>query len=534
LYRFFRAVARLLLEPEPGYARLLPLNDQAAQQAWRWASRLIALVTVYFVLTRLLLTIGVAEEVYHAVRGVMILVLATVVSVLLSKLRPRRQGPMTSSEGESGLIRPKVWAEVRRIWPSLAIIYVWGAALLAMFAREHGMASLLTTSLLLAVFIGAAMALIWAGTRLFQHAAALNEQLGHYIPGLEKRTRRYLQALWWSGCALSILAVLVGMLRLWGTDITWLVTSPLGSVLLSRLLTLVVTVACVICVVDLSTFISEKLVAASPSGMEPSKKRKTLVPLAATVLKYATLLAGGLIVLHQMGINTTPILAGVGIFSLAVGFGAQTLVKDMINGLFMLIEDSIAVGDVVSIRGTGGLVEAVNLRTIRLRDLQGNVHIIPNSQVDIITNMAKEYAYHLVDIGVSYHEDTDEVIAALQAVDAEMQADAAYTADMLAPIEILGVDRFTDSAVVLRARLKTRPLKQWSIGREFNRRMKKLFDARGIEIPFPQRTISWGKPKRRGAEPLRLHVENLEAFGTSRESRKPEMATGHQDHGQTG
>jgi moderate conductance mechanosensitive channel len=229
-----------------------------------------------------------------------------------------------------------------------------------------------------------------------------------------------------------------------------------------------------------------------------------------------------------VGVNITPILAGVGILSLAVGFGAQTLVKDIINGLFILVEDSISVGDVVTIRGTGGLVEAVNLRTIQLRDLQGSVHIIPNSQVEMITNMTKDYSYYLLDVSVAYREDTDEVIAALQEIDAEMRADAAFAADMLAPIEILGVDRFTDAAVVLRARLQTKPIKQWSVGREFNRRMKKLFDVRGIEMPFPQRTISWGEPKRDGAVPLQLHIDNLEALATMTGREDHSTATRHQ------
>jgi moderate conductance mechanosensitive channel len=267
-------------------------------------------------------------------------------------------------------------------------------------------------------------------------------------------------------------------------------------------------------VVDLTTFIGQKLVEPTQSGVEFSKKRKTLVPLTAAVIKYGALFVGGLIALHQVGVNITPLLAGVGILSLAVGFGAQTLVKDIINGLFILVEDSIAVGDVVTIRGTGGLVEAVNLRTLRLRDLQGSVHIIPNSQVEMITNMTKDYSYYVLDVGIAYREDTDEVVAALQEIDVEMRADPAFAADMLAPIEILGVDRFTDSAVVVRARLKTKPIKQWNVGREFNRRMKKLFDARGIEIPFPQRTLHWGEPKRGEAAPLQLQIHNLEALTT--------------------
>jgi small-conductance mechanosensitive channel len=211
-----------------------------------------------------------------------------------------------------------------------------------------------------------------------------------------------------------------------------------------------------------------------------------------------------------VGINITPILAGVGILGLAVGFGAQTLVKDIINGLFILVEDSISVGDVVNIRNTGGLVEAVNLRTIRLRDLQGSVHIIPNSQVEMITNMTKDYSYYVLDVGIAYREDTDEVVAALQEIDTEMRADPAFAPDMLEPIEILGVERFADSAVVIRARLKTKPIRQWTVGREFNRRMKKLFDARGIEIPFPHHTIYWGEPKRGAVAPPQLHIDNQE------------------------
>jgi small conductance mechanosensitive channel len=143
----------------------------------------------------------------------------------------------------------------------------------------------------------------------------------------------------------------------------------------------------------------------------------------------------------------------------------------------------------------------------------------------MITNMTMEYSYYLLDVRVAYREDTDEVVAALQEIDAEMRAHAAFAADMLAPIEILGVDRFTDSAVVVTARLKTRPIKQWSVGREFNRRMKKLFDARGIEIPFPQRTISWGEPKHGQLVPLQLQITNLEALAAMAGKRDHEPAT---------
>jgi small-conductance mechanosensitive channel len=527
LYRVLHAVAHVLLDPEVPNARLLPIDDSLAQRTWSWVARPITLTTVVFLSAHTLLTIGVAEEFYQVVRGIMIVVIASVLSAMIARLGQTQRAVGVASEGNRRRLWPSVWATLRTIWPILAIASVWCAALLAILSF-HGLSSLVMTSLQMALLVGVGIALLWGVDLLFNHAAALNERLGRYIPGLERRTRRYLKALGWSSRVLIVLVLLLTMVQVWGVDIARLMTSPLGTGLLSRVITLLVTAAFVVLVVDLSTFISQKLVEPSPAGVEPSKKRKTLVPLTATVMKYGALFVGGLNILHLVGVNITPILAGVGILSLAVGFGAQTLVKDIINGLFILVEDSISVGDVVTIRGTGGLVEAVNLRTIQLRDLQGSVHIIPNSQVEMITNMTKDYSYYLLDVSVAYREDTDEVIAALQEIDAEMRADAAFAADMLAPIEILGVDRFTDAAVVLRARLQTKPIKQWSVGREFNRRMKKLFEARGIEIPFPQRIISWGEPKRGGMVPLQLHIDNLEALTATIGQRDHETVTHHQ------
>lgn len=215
-----------------------------------------------------------------------------------------------------------------------------------------------------------------------------------------------------------------------------------------------------------------------------------------------------LVILEQLGIATGPVLAGVGIFGLAVGFASQSLIKDVINGLFVLFEDSLSVGDIVTLRGIGGQVEKLTLRAVTLRDLSGNVHVIPNSSFDMVTNMTKEYSRYLLDVGVAYRENVDTVIDILREIDEEMRSDPAYGGDMLEPLEILGLDRFDDSAVVIRARLQTRPIQQWRIGREFNRRMKKAFDARGIEIPFPHRTLYWGVPKEGKQPPSEVVMEN--------------------------
>jgi small conductance mechanosensitive channel len=193
--------------------------------------------------------------------------------------------------------------------------------------------------------------------------------------------------------------------------------------------------------------------------------------------------------LSQIGIDIGPLLAGAGIVGLAVGFGAQTLVKDIITGMFILLENQIAVGDVVKIKDYAGLVEALTIRTIRLRDLNGNVYIVPFSEVTSVENMTKDYSRFVFDVGVSYHADIDRVMEVLKEVGADLQNDPAFKSEILLPLEILGLERFEASAVIIRARITTRPIKQWDVAREFNRRMKKRFDELGIEFPFPQRTV---------------------------------------------
>ncbi|MGB2696402.1 MAG: mechanosensitive ion channel family protein, partial [Candidatus Zixiibacteriota bacterium] len=200
----------------------------------------------------------------------------------------------------------------------------------------------------------------------------------------------------------------------------------------------------------------------------------------------------------ELGLDIGPILAGAGILGLAVGFGAQTLVKDVISGFFILMEDQYRVGDVVEVAGIGGLVEQMSLRVTILRDLEGKVHYIPNGSISTATNMTKEWSRAVLDIGVAYKEDPDVVMNVLREVGDEMKKDPAYSSVILEPLQILGVSDFADSAVVIKVMFKTLPLKQWDVGREFRRRVKKTFDAKGIEIPFPHVTLYMGEAKNKG------------------------------------
>lgn len=223
------------------------------------------------------------------------------------------------------------------------------------------------------------------------------------------------------------------------------------------------------------------------------QRAETLTHVLRDVARVFIVAVGVMMMLSEIGIDLKPLLAAAGLGGLAIGFGAQSLVKDVISGFFILLEDSIAVGDVVEIAGVSGLVEEVKLRSIRLRDISGSVHVIPNGIVDRVKNMTKGFSFYVFDVGIAYKEDVDRVMAVLVDIAEELRADPLYAEDILEPLEMLGVDRFDESAVIIRCRIKTMPIKQWRVGREMNRRIKKTFDAKGIEIPFPHRTLYWGE-----------------------------------------
>jgi small-conductance mechanosensitive channel len=237
--------------------------------------------------------------------------------------------------------------------------------------------------------------------------------------------------------------------------------------------------------------------------VEIEKRLDTLLGILRSVIKIIVWLMIAMLFLRKIGIDIAPIIAGAGIVGLAVGFGAQELVRDFISGFFMLLENQIREGDVAIVNGTGGLVEHVGLRTIVLRDLSGVVHVFQNGKVNTLSNMTKKWSGMVFDIGVAYKEDTDKVVAVIQQVAEELRADPSFKNKILEPIEIFGVDQFGDSAVVIKARFKTRPIEQWAVGREYRRRLKKAFDEQGIEIPFPHRTVYWGEE----IKPLQLQTE---------------------------
>ena len=220
-------------------------------------------------------------------------------------------------------------------------------------------------------------------------------------------------------------------------------------------------------------------------ALERAKRARTLGSVINKVVTVSLSAVALLMVLHSFGLNIAPFLTGAGILGLAVGFGAQTLVRDVISGFFLILEDQVRVGDVAAINGTGGLVEAINLRTIVLRDAEGTVHVFPNGAITTLANRSKDFSYYVIDLPLSYREDPDRAAALLKEIADGMQADPAFAPWILEPLQVLGVDAFRDWSLVLKMRIKTVPTKQWDVGREFRKRLRRRFNEEGIEVPYP-------------------------------------------------
>ena len=220
-------------------------------------------------------------------------------------------------------------------------------------------------------------------------------------------------------------------------------------------------------------------------ALERAKRARTLGSLIQKVATAAVVSLAILTILYEFGVNITPVLTGAGIAGLAVGFGAQTLVRDIIGGFFLILEDQIRVGDVAAINGIGGLVEEINLRTIVLRDEEGAVHVFPNGAITTLANRSKDFSYSVITINLPYHEDADRASAIIREAAETLRGDPRFSPFILAPVEIFGIDAFGDWSMQFKLRIKTMPLKQWDVGRELRKRIRVALDQHGVRVPYP-------------------------------------------------
>lgn len=387
-------------------------------------------------------------------------------------------------------------------WHYLALAYVGMVFLVGMtrpgevlpfIARASGFTVLTIAAALLA----SALATQWLGV-----AVQLPEHHKKRLPSLEPRLNAYLP---WVLRLLrfSILMVAVGaLLSIWHLfdALDWL-NSPSGQKLMGSVLALGLILGGALVVwLIVASVIEAKL----NSEHLPSTRVQTLLSLFRNAAGVALLIITAMTAMSQLGVNIAPLLAGAGVIGLAVGFGAQKLVQDVITGIFIQLENAINTGDVISVGGITGTAERLSIRSVGLRDISGTYHIVPFSAVSVVSNFMRDFAYHMAEYGIAYRENVDEAIAALQSAFDELMQDDAIKFKVLEPIIIAGVTTFAASSVNIRVQIKTRPGEQWAVGRAYNRLVKMHFDAAGIEIPFSTTTIYFGEDKSGHSAPLRV------------------------------
>lgn len=233
-------------------------------------------------------------------------------------------------------------------------------------------------------------------------------------------------------------------------------------------------------------------------GPEDHRRVDTLSRVFRYVANIAISGLTFMLVLSELGISIAPILGAAGIVGIAVGFGAQSLVKDFFTGFAILLENQVRVGDVITVAGRTGKVEAVTLRNVRLRGEDGSVHFVPNGMIDVVTNQSMDFSFAVIEIGVGYREDVDQVFGVMRRLASELRADAAFAPRILDDLDVAGVDRLADSSVILRCRIKCVPLEQWNVRREYLRRLKVAFAEHDIEMPFPHFTLQSVAPPTAG------------------------------------
>lgn len=495
--------ARTLLAVDSPGLRPYPMKDESAAYWYVWIRRLAIIVVYGYFINEAVLLVGLERTLHAAIVDLTGLFVAL---LLVSLVLQNRTAVSTSIRGgpEVSGVMTQVRGSLAALWHLLAIAYVIGVYIVWAFEVEGGFAYLLRSTVATVVILVLLRLVVLAIERGVNRLFHIPENMREQYTGLEARADRYRPLISKGLKALILIAGAMALLEAWGVDATAFLATELGRELVTRLARLAFIIGFSVLLWELVSALIEKRL---KSQVHSSRRILTLLPLLKNVVRLVILVLGSMIALAEIGVNIGPLLASAGVIGLAIGFGAQTLVRDLITGFFVVLEDIIAVGDWVEVGTHAGMVESMTIRTLRLRDLSGNLRIIPFGDVSSVHKVANDFSFAVIVVGVAYRENTDEVIELLKQVGQGMQQDPEWSWRILEPLEIHGVTQFAASSVDIRARFKCRPLEQWGVQREFLRRIKLLFDEKGVEIPFPHQTVYFGEDRSRHAPPARVVLE---------------------------
>jgi small-conductance mechanosensitive channel len=480
------ALMCLLVSPGAPRLRLLPMSDRRAAHLLRWTRRLAVLVVFGYAAAEIGLLFGLYRAAYEALlRLVSLAVLVCLVIIVLQTRAPVAER-IRATDGHTGTLAA-LRNRIATRWHVIAIFYLVALWLVWAFDVPNGFSRLLRVAALTVVIAMLARWLAVAAYSALDRALRISPATLARHPGLEDRLRSY-QPIGHAVLTIAIAGVAgVTLFQAWGVDaFSWFTSGALGGRIIGALGTIGITLAISLVVWEaVNAGIQFHLARlAREAQAARSARLRTLLPMLRTTLLVTIFSVAGLMVLSEIGVNTGPLLAGAGVIGLAIGFGSQKLVQDIITGLFLLLENTMQVGDVVSLGGLSGTVEALSIRSIRLRALDGSVHTVPFSAVTTVTNQTRDFDYAVVDVSVGLSEDPDQVADLVRAVARDVRQEPRWKNAIRDDIDVMGVEKFLDTALVLRTRIKTVPGQRWAVAREMNRRIKARFDELAIESPW--------------------------------------------------
>ncbi len=499
-----KVALRFLLAPRYGGLRVLRITDTEANFWYFWSARLTGFLG-YGILFFVSFTNSTLS--FAAGRGLrmVIQITAAVMAIVIILQKKSKVGEAIRDYGEGlpGISSRRALQLIGGVWHIFAIFYVVALFLVSVTRPDRAMEYMLVSTAQTLIAIAAAALVMAVIRRAITGGMRLPEDLKARLPLLERQLNHYVPTILKIVRFIILMVLLLAVVDIWElVDVVEWAASETGSSVIGGLFGAFLTVLIALVLwLAVSSWIDYRL---NPSfGTVPTARERTLLALFRNAALVTLIVLGLMLALSQIGVNIGPLIAGAGVAGLAIGFGAQKLVQDIITGVFIQFENAMNEGDVVTVGSTTGVVEKLTVRSVGLRSIDGNYHIVPFSSVDTVTNFMRGFSYHVADIGVAYREDIKEV-KRLLGVAFERLREGEHKDAIIGDLEMFGVNELGDSAVVVRVRIKTLPGSQWGVGRAYNEVVKEVLDEAGVEIPFPHLTVYMGEGKDGNAPPLRV------------------------------
>ncbi|MGC3873848.1 mechanosensitive channel protein [Halomonas sp. GXIMD04776] len=508
IIELIKAAIRVLFASRHEGLRLLPIDAQEADHWNRWLAVLIGSVGYGMLVAVPLVNANLSLPLGHAL-GLAIMLLAFIYAtafVLKNRLKVRAALEKKAANASMG-VSSLALRLIARLWHLLAIAYFLVVLVLSIVHPEDALPSVMLATLQTLIIVGVGLLLSGMLTQVIGKRITLSADWRRKLPKLEARLNAYIPTFLKVIRTLILIAVVMLVFNAWGLfDLAAWYATDAGYNTISKLIDIILILAVAAALwIILASLIEHRLNADTGRG-EPTARAKTLLSLFRNALAITLITMTGMIVLAEIGINIGPLIAGAGVLGLAIGFGAQKLVQDIITGVFIQIENAMNTGDVVTVGGITGTAERLSIRSVGIRDLSGTYHIVPFSSVDTVSNYMREFGNHVGEYGIAYRESIDDAIVQLEQAFEELKASEEHGYKLLEPLSVAGVIALADSSVNIRVIIKTTPGDQWAVGRAYNRLVKKYFDAAGIEIPFPHTTLYFGQDKDGLAPPANLRI----------------------------